>query len=397
MTTDRISFRAAALIACLPLLITAGCGDSKQGPSPQAVEVAVVTLAPRTVNITERLPGRTTAFRVAEVRPQVTGIVQKRFFTEGGEVKSGQQLLQIDPASYRAALHAAEAALKRAEATLVSARLLEERYARLIATNAVSRQAYEDAIAAHAQAQADVAAARAQIETARINLVYTQVRSPIAGRIGRAFVTEGALVTAEQQQPLAMVQQLDPIYVDISQSSTQMLRLQRQIASGELEINAENQAEVSLILEDGREYAERGKLQFSEVSVDPGTGAVVLRAIFPNSRRELLPGMFVRAQLTQGQRKDAILVPQRGVTRNPRGEAMVMVVGTDNKVSERVVSADRVIGHDWLITEGLSAGERVVVDGLQKIRPGVEVRVVEAAGEPQPTATGNGRPEVASR
>ncbi len=396
--TDRISFRAGALIACLPLLlITTGCGDGKQAQSPQAVEVAVVTLAPRTVNITERLPGRTTAFRVAEVRPQVTGIVQKRFFTEGGEVKSGQQLLQIDAASYRAALHSAEAALKRAEARLVSARLLDERYARLITENAVSRQAYEDAIAAHAQAQADVAAARAQIETARINLVYTQVRSPIAGRIGRAFVTEGALVTAEQQQPLALVQQLDPIYVDISQSSTQMLRLQRQIANGELQTNTENQAEVSLVLEDGREYADRGKLQFSEVSVDPGTGAVVLRAIFPNSRRELLPGMFVRAQLSQGQRKDAILVPQRGVTRNPRGEAMVMVVGADNKVSERVVRADRVIGHDWLVTEGLSAGERVVVDGLQKIRPGVEVRVVEAASEPQPVTTENGRPEVASR
>jgi membrane fusion protein (multidrug efflux system) len=323
----------------IALALLAGCSENKPANAQQAAEVAVLTLAPRSVSITEELPGRTTAFRVAEVRPQVSGIVQKRLFTEGGEVHAGQQLLQIDPASYRAGLSAAEAALKQAEARLVAAKLLEERYTPLIAANAVSRQDFDDAVAAHAGANAEVAAAKAQVEAARINVVYTQVLSPISGRIGRALVTEGALVTAGQSQPLALVQQLDPIYVDISQSSTQILRLQRQLAEGVLQKDEQNQAEVILTLEDGRQYPEHGKLQFSEVSVDPGTGAVVLRAIFPNPRRELLPGMFVRAQLTQGQRKEALMVPQRGVTRNQRGEATVMIVGTDNKVAERVVTA----------------------------------------------------------
>lgn len=377
--TQRIDLRVlVALLTLVSLVLLAGCSESKQGGAQQPTEVSVVTLAPRSVNITDELPGRTTAFRVAEVRPQVSGIVQKRLFTEGGEVRAGQQLLQIDPASYRAALSAAEAALKRAEARLVAAKLLEERYTPLIAANAVSRQDYDDAVAEHAQAQAEVAAATAQVESARINVVYSQVLSPISGRIGRALVTEGALVTAGQAQPLALVQQLDPIYVDISQSSAQMLRLQRQLAEGVLQKDEQNQAEVILTLEDGRQYPEKGKLQFSEVSVDPSTGAVVLRAIFPNPRRELLPGMFVRAQLIQGQRKEAIMVPQRGVTRNQRGEATVLVVDAENKVAERVVAADRVIANEWLITRGLAAGDRVVVDGLQKVRPGVVVRPVEA-------------------
>ncbi|MBX5463471.1 MAG: efflux RND transporter periplasmic adaptor subunit [Steroidobacteraceae bacterium] len=378
MTAHNNILRVSALLVPA-VLVLAGCGRAQPSAgAPPAPEVAVITLVPRTVSITDELPGRTTAYRVAEVRPQVSGIVQKRLFSEGGEVKAGEQLLQIDPATYRAALSSAQAALKRAEARLVSAKLLEERYAPLIEANAVSKQDYDDAVAARAQAEADVAAARAQVEAAEINLAYTKVLSPISGRIGRALVTEGALVTKEQTQPLALIQQLDPIYVDITQSSTEMLRLQRQLADGVLQRDAANQAEVSLTLEDGTVYPEKGKLQFSEVSVDPSTGAVVLRAIFPNPRRELLPGMFVRAQLTQGVRHDALLVPQRGVTRNQKGEATVMVVGDDNKVVERVVRADRVIGGDWLITEGLAPQERVVVDGLQKIRPGVEVRAVAA-------------------
>jgi len=382
----------------LPLVLAvAGCGSDPQAAQQAATEVSVVTLEPRDVSITDQLPGRTAAYRVAEVRPQVTGIVQKRLFTEGGEVKAGQQLLQIDPAPFRAALSSAEAALKRAEARLVSARLLEERYTPLIAANAVSKQDFDEAVAGHAQAESDVAAARAQLETARINLVYTQVLSPISGRIGRAFVTEGALVTAQQAQSLAMVQQLDPIYVDISQSSTEMLRLQRQLASGELQKDGQNQAEVTLTLEDGTQYSERGQLQFSEVSVDPGTGAVVLRAIFPNPRRELLPGMFVRAQLTQGTRRAALLVPQRGLTRNPRGEATVLVVGEDNKVAERLVKTDRVVAGEWLVTEGLAAGDRVVVDGVQKVRPGVEVRAVAVVTPTQPDTRGASAPEVARR
>lgn len=396
--TNRIDPRVlVAPLAVLAIGLLAGCGENKPADAQQETEVAVLTLAPRSVSITDELPGRTTAFRVAEVRPQVSGIVQKRLFTEGGEVKSGQQLLQIDPATYRAALSAAEAALKRAEARLVAAKLLEERYTPLIAANAVSRQDFDDAVADHAGAQAEVAAAKAQVESARINLVYTQVLSPIEGRIGRALVTEGALVTAGQPQAVALVQQLDPIYVDISQSSAQILRLQRQLAEGVLQKDDRNQAEVSLTLEDGRPYSERGKLQFSEVSVDPGTGAVVLRAIFPNPRRELLPGMFVRAQLTQGQRKEALMVPQRGVTRNQRGEATVMVVGTDNKVVERVVAADRVINNEWLVTSGLAAGDRVVVDGLQKVRPGALVRAVEAAAEESSTAKSPATSDVAEK
>ncbi len=376
-------------------LLVVGCGQQAAGPPPP-VEVSVITLQPHSVDIVNQLPGRTSAYRVAEVRPQVTGIVQKRYFKEGGEVKAGEPLFQIDPASYRAALGSAEAALVRAQARLVSAKLLEERYAPLIAANAVSKQENDDAIAARAAAEADVASARAQVETARINVVYTQVRSPISGRIGRAMVTEGALVTSEQETPIAMVQQLDPIYVDITQSSTEMLRLQRQMASGELSKDGKNQAEVALTLEDGSEYPESGRLQFAEVSVDPGTGSVVLRAEFPNPRRELLPGMFVRARLTQGTRQAALLVPQRGLSRNQRGDATVMIVGDDNTVSERVVKADRVINDEWLITQGLEAGERVVVDGLQKIRPGAVVKAVDA--NPQSTSARASSPaDVAQR
>ncbi len=366
---------AGCLLATTLLM---ACTREEPGPPPPP-EVGVLTLSARSISITDQLPGRTTAFRVAEVRPQVTGIVQRRLFTEGSEVKAGEQLFQIDPASYRAALSSAEAALKRAEAQAVSARLLEERYAPLIAANAVSKQENDEAIAARARAEADVADARAQLDRARINVVYSQVLSPINGRIGRALVTEGALVTSNQEDALATVQQLDPIYVDITQSSTEMLRLQRQLANGELVKNDRNEAEVALTLEDGTAYPERGRLKVSEVSVDPSTGSVTLRAEFPNPRRELLPGMFVRAQLTQGTRAAALLVPQRGVSHNSKGEATVMVVDAENKVAERIVTADRAIEGEWLITAGLSAGERVVLDGLQKVKPGAVVNPTPAA------------------
>jgi membrane fusion protein (multidrug efflux system) len=357
--------------------VLAACSKEAGGPPPPP-EVTVITLSPRAISITDQLPGRTTAFRVAEVRPQVTGIVKKRLFSEGGEVQAGQQLYQIDPGSYRAALNSAQAALQRAEAQAVSARLLEERYGPLITANAVSKQENDDAIAARARAEADVAAARAQVDNAKINVVYTQVLSPITGRIGRALVTEGALVTSEQPSPLATVQQLDPIYVDITQSSTEMLRLQRQLASGELVKTDDNQAEVGLTLEDGTLYAERGRLKVSEVSVDPSTGSVVLRAVFPNPKRELLPGMFVRAQLTRGTRSAALLVPQRGVSHNTKGDATVLVVDKDDKVAEKVVTADRAINGEWLITAGLTAGERVIVDGMQRATPGSQVKPVPA-------------------
>jgi membrane fusion protein (multidrug efflux system) len=389
--TDALS---VALLAAAAML--AACGKEAGGPPPPP-EVGVLTLEPRAVEITDQLPGRTTAFRVAEVRPQVTGIVQKRMFVEGGEVKAGEQLYQIDPASYRAALSSAEAALKRAEAQAVTAKLLQERYAPLMAANAVSQQENDEAIAARARADADVAEARAAVDTARINVVYTQVLSPITGRIGRALVTEGALVTSAQQNALATVQQLDPIYVDITQSSTELLHLQRQLESGELVATDKHEAEVSLTLEDGTPYAERGRLKVSEVSVDPSTGSVLLRAVFPNPKRELLPGMFVRAQLTRGTRSAALLVPQRGVTRNAKGEATVFVVDKDDKVNERVVTADRAINGEWLITAGLSAGERVVLDGLQKIKPGSPVKAVPATGQAGGDAHANAASEVAKR
>ena len=394
--------RYAALTGLLVATLLAACAKDASAPPPPA-EVVVITLTPRAISITDQLPGRTSAFRVAEVRPQVTGIVQKRLFNEGSEVKAGQQLYQIDPGSYRGTLNSAEAALQRAEAQAVSARLLQERYAPLLAANAVSKQENDDAVSARARAEADVAAARAQVANARINVVYTQVLSPITGRIGRALVTEGALVTSEQQSPLATVQQLDPIYVDITQSSTGMLRLQRQFASGELVKTDDNTAEVGLTLEDGTPYAEHGRLKVSEVSVDPGTGSVVLRAVFPNPKRELLPGMFVRAQLTRGTRSAALLVPQRGVARNPKGDATVLVVDTENKVAEKVVTADRAIDGEWLITAGLAAGDRVIVDGLQKTKPGgqvkpIEVDAVTGAATPASAAMQAGTPaEVVKR
>lgn len=373
------SARAALLAAAAALLLSA-CGKDAGGPPPPP-EVSVITLKPRPVAIMDQLPGRTTAFKVAEVRPQVTGIVLKRLFAEGTEVKAGQQLFQIDSGSYRAALSSAEAALKRAEAQAVTAKLLAERYEPLIAANAVSKQENDEAIAARARAEADVASARAAVDAARINVVYTQVLSPITGQIGRTLVTEGALVTSAQAAPLATVQQLDPIYVDIAQSSTEILRLQRQLANGQLVKDDKNQAEVTLTLEDGSVYPERGRLKVSEASVDPSTGSVVLRAVFPNPRRELLPGMFVRAQLTQGTRSAALMVPQRGVSHNPKGEATVLIVDKDEKVAERIVTADRAINGEWLITDGLAAGDRVIVDGLQKAKPGSPVKATPAAEE----------------
>jgi membrane fusion protein (multidrug efflux system) len=377
---NNILVASAVTLTAAATLLLAACGKDDKGPPPPP-EVSIVTLKPRSVAITDQLPGRTTAFKVAEVRPQVTGIVQKRLFGEGSEVKAGEQLFQIDAGSYRAALSSAEAALKRAEAQAITSKLLAERYEPLIAANAVSKQENDEAIAARARAEADVASAKAAVDAARINVVYTQVLSPINGRIGRTLVTEGALVTSGQEAPLATVQQLDPIYVDIAQSSTEILRLRRQMVSGELVKDANNQAEVTLTLEDGTVYPEHGRLKVSEASVDPSTGSVLLRAVFPNPRRELLPGMFVRAQLAQGTRSAALLVPQRGVSHNPKGEASVLLVDKEDKVVERIVTADRAIEGEWLITAGLSPGDRVIVDGLQKAKPGSPVKVVPAAEE----------------
>jgi membrane fusion protein (multidrug efflux system) len=357
----------------LTLLLTA-CGGGAPPPAAGAApEAGVITLQPRPVNLTTELPGRTSAYRIAEVRPQVEGIVLKRLFTEGSEVRPGQSLYEIDASTYRANLLRAEASLASAEAQLNAAKLLAERYGPLHDRGVVSKQDYDNAVAASKSAEAAVAAAKAAIETARIDLGYTQVRAPISGRIGRSLVTEGALVTRNQDQPLATIAQLDPIYVDVTQSSAELLRLQRDLAEGRLQRDAAQNARVTLTLEDGSPYPHAGSLQFSEVTVEASTGSVLLRAQFPNPDRLLLPGMFVRAQLSRGSANEALLVPQAAVQRNARGQPTVLVVDAENKLSERVIELGPTVGNEWLVTGGLTAGERIVVDGLQKVRAGITV------------------------
>jgi len=369
-------------------LTLSGCGKKQQGGPPQAgtPEVSVITVQPKRVTLTTELPGRTSAYLIAEVRPQVGGIIQNRLFTEGSDVKAGEVLYQIDPAVYQATFHSAKAALARAEANLVPIRLKTGRYAELVKMNAVSRQEYDDASAAFMQAEADVEAGKAAVETARINLAYTKVTAPISGRIGRSSVTNGALVTASQPAALATIQQLSPIYVDVTQSSAELLRLKQNLASGLLKSNGAAQAKVRLLLEDGSHYPLPGTLKFSEVTVDQSTSSITLRAIFPNPQHTLLPGMFVRAILEEGVNEHAILVPQRGVTRNPAGNAMVMVVGGEEKVEPRVIKVLRTVGENWLVSEGLKAGDRVILEGLQKARPGTPVKAVpfdsKAVGTP---------------
>lgn len=361
-----------------------GCNWRSQPEPPPAPpqEVGVVTLKAETVEITTELPGRTTAFRIAEVRPQVSGIILKRLFIEGGQVKAGEPLYQIDPATYQAIYNRAEALVRRQEAAVHIAQLLADRREDLIRTRVISQQDRDDAIAALQQAQADLAVSKANLAMSRIDLEYTKVLSPLSGTIGRSAVTEGALVTSGQAMPLATVQQLDPIYVDVTQSSAQLLELQRKLASGELKRANGQEADVRLKLENGSQYPETGKLQFSEVSVDPGTGSVTLRAVFPNPQHGLLPGMFVRAEIAAGAMEDALLVPQRGVARNQRGEPTALVVGADNQVELRTLEVSRTLGANWLVTKGLSAGDHVIVEGLQKTRPGAEVAPVEVETEP---------------
>lgn len=381
----RVSVAAAFLLG----IFFAGCekkpapgagGGPAGGRPPQ--EVGVVTLKPRRAEITTELPGRTSAFRIAEVRPQVSGIILKRLFTEGAEVKLGEQLYQINPATYQAAFDSAKAAVDKAESASNIASLLMERRKKLVASKVVSQQDYDDSLAVLRQAQAEIALKQAALEEARIDLEYTKVLSPLSGFIGRSMVTEGALVTSGQAQALATVQQLDPIYVDVTQSSGQLLRMQREVASGQIQ-NAKNVEPVTrLIFEDGTEYSEPGKLQFSEVSVDPETDSVTLRAVFPNPRRELLPGMFVRAVVSEGWIDDAILAPQKGVTRNARGEPTALVAGEGDKVELRMLKIARAIGDKWMVTEGLKAGDRLIVEGLQKAPPGSVVRPMEVEAAP---------------
>ena len=388
---------AGMLIGCLALT---GCGKKPVAGGPMqggTPEVGVVVVQPKRVALTTELAGRTSAYLIAEVRPQVGGIIQKRLFTEGADVKAGEVLYQIDPASYQAAYNSAKALLARAEANLIPARLKAERYKELVKINAVSQQDYDDANAAFKLAEADVEAGKAALETARINLAYSSVTAPISGRISRSSVTVGALVSANQGTALATIQQLDHVYVDVTQSSVEILHLKQALASGQLRRAGAGQSKVKLILEDGTPYPLEGTLKFSEVTVDQTTGSVTLRTVFPNPKHTLLPGMYVRAILEEGVNDKAILIPQQGVTRNPAGNAMVMLVGAEEKVEPRVIKVERTVGESWLVSEGLKAGDRVILEGLQKARPGTPVKTVPFGSKPAATPAAAAKPTAAKK
>lgn len=385
-----IHFSRVFSITCAFTLggLLAACSGQKDGAPPPGAgmppaEVAVVTLKPQTVTLSRELPGRTTPFLVAEVRPQATGIVKERLFVEGALVKAGQPLYQLDDAVYRADVASARAALARTEATLNTATLNARRSDELVKIEAVSRQDNENAQAARQQAQADVASARASLERAEINLAYAKIASPITGRIGKSSVTPGALVTANQEATLATVQQLDPMYVDVTQSSSELLALRKQLAAGRLKAA---DIPVEIVLEDGSRHAHKGKLAFSETTVDPATGSYTLRIVVPNPDQVLLPGIYIRAVVGSGTRENAILAPQRAITRDPKGNAFAMVLDAESKVQMRPVKVSSTVGDQWLVEDGLVAGERVIVEGLQKIRPGMPARVAEPAPAAAPAA-----------
>ncbi|KAA1048106.1 efflux RND transporter periplasmic adaptor subunit [Pseudocitrobacter sp. 73] len=366
----------------LSATLLAGCndqGDTQAHPQQSQVTVHIVKTAP--LAVTTELPGRTSAFRIAQVRPQVSGIILQRHFTEGSDVEAGQSLYQIDPATYQADYDSAKAELGKSEAAAQIAHLTMKRYVPLVGTKYISQQEYDQAIADARQADAVVVAAKASVESARINLAYTKVTSPISGRIGKSNVTEGALVTNGQTTELATVQQLDPIYVDVTQSSSDFMRLKQSVEQGNLQ--KENTASnVELLMENGQPYPLKGTLQFSDVTVDESTGSITLRAVFPNPQHTLLPGMFVRARIDEGVQPDAMLVPQQGVTRTPRGDATVMVVNNDSTVETRNVTATQAIGDQWLISDGLKTGDKVIVSGLQKVHPGAKVTAVSDESTP---------------
>jgi membrane fusion protein, multidrug efflux system len=375
----RKSIKIIGTVGCIAgsLLLSACEKKAVSAPAPAGPpEVSFMTVKAQHVALTSELSGRTAPLLIAEVRPQVNGIIQKRVFTEGSDVKAGQVLYQIDPATYQAAYDSARASQARAEATLGSVRLKEERYRDLVKIKAVSQQEYDDAHATLKQVEADLAATKAAVETARINLAYTKVVAPISGRIGRSSVTDGALVTASQSSALATIQQLGSVYVDVTQTMSDLLKLKQNFANGLLKKDGAAQARVKLLLEDGSAYPLTGTLKFSEVTVDQSTGSVTLRAVFPNPKQTLLPGMFVRAVLEEGVNDAAILVPQRGVSRNPKGDALVMTIGADEKVEPRVIKVVRTVGDNWLVSDGLKEGDRVILEGLQKARPGSPVKAV---------------------
>jgi len=371
--TAKHRFLEGLLLVALGML-SSSCAK-KTAPPAAKPSVSIVKLQARPVSLTTELPGRVSAYRIAEVRPQVNGVVLKRLFKEGELVAAGQQLYQIDPAPYQAALASARATLAHARASVTAAKLTAERYRALAEVHAVSRQDYDNAVATLEQDAADVASGEASVHSAEINLAYTRVYSPISGRTGRSSVTEGALVTASQATSLVTVTQLDPVYVDLTQPSGTIVRLKRELAAGQIRRVDGNEAPAQLVLEDGSPYERSGTLEFSEVTVDQGTGSVTLRAIFPNPQGLLLPGMFVRATIEEGVREGAVLAPEQGITHAADGSATALVVGTDDKVEKRNVELDRALGEQWVVTKGLGAGDRLIVAGLQRVKPGIQVAV----------------------
>lgn len=373
-------FRSSLLL--FGLLGLAACSEQKpQAAAPPAPEVGVMTLKPQPATISTVLPGRVVAYQISEVRPQVTGILLKRDFTEGAEVKEGDLLYEIDPVQYKAALASAEAAVQRAEATLISVRVRAERKTQLLRTNAASQQDVDDAVAAYKQGEADLHAAQANRDTAAISLDRTRVTASISGRIGKSTITPGALVTASQATAMTTIQQLDPVYVDLDQSTSEMERLRGQIASGRLKRPADG-VQVELLTEGGKPYGQKGRYSFTDASVNENTGSVSSRAVFPNPDRALLPGMYVRARIVAGTDPSAILVPQRAVSRNPLGQAVAMFVGQDGKVEQRTLDVQEQIGSNWLVRSGAKEGDRLVLDGSQKARPGTAVKIVELTVDP---------------
>jgi len=379
---------ACTVTAVFTLSLLAACGKKDTAPpAPPPPTVSVVTVAPAAVAVTDELPGRVEASRIAQVRARTPGIVLKRVFQEGGDVKAGEVLFRIDPAEFQASYASAQAAVAKAEANLAQADLKVKRYKPLLAAQAVSQQEYDDAVTAQKQASADLATAKAARQTAGLTLGYATVTAPISGRVGRALVTEGALVGQGEATPMATVQQLDPIYVTITQSSTEVAQLRQALASGRLKSVGREQAKVTLLMENGEEYGQSGKLLFSDVSVDETTGSVSMRAEFPNPKRTLLPGMYVRARLEQGVNEAAITVPQQAVVRGAEGSS-VMIVGSDNKVVARPVKAEASSGDKWIVSDGLKGGERIIVEGFQKAKPGAAV--TPQPWQPKAPASGAG-------
>lgn len=373
---------ASAALVGLALLVGA-CSDKAPPAAPKGpAEVGVVTLRPERQTVTTELPGRTSAYLIAEIRPQVGGIVQQRLFTEGAQVKAGQPLYQIDAAGYEVALASAQASLAKAQASVGTAEVNARRNAELVKIDAVSRQVYDDSQAALVQARSDLAVASAAVDNARINLGYTRIKAPIAGRTATSTVTPGALVTANQATVLTTISQLDPLYVDVTQSSTEVLRLKSDVAGGRIQKGGRGEAPITLLLEDGTRYPHPGKLQFAGVSVNPGTGAVTLRAVVPNPDGLLMPGMYVRAVLETGINEQALLVPQQGVNRDTAGNASVLLVNAEGKIERRKIAVDTAVGNRWQVSSGLAAGDRVVVDGFQRIKPGDAVKATEVAPKP---------------